>query len=210
MNKKHPGFLRGVRGDIRLVQLRACRDMRVNHEQVQSFLAVLLVNSGEQHTAGFETHHCSGREVGDRNKRLAYELFRLIIGVNARQDRAFRACAVVQRELQELLALRYGFAGKHLDCAEIGLTEGLEVYEVLEQRFNLDAGEVNRLGLGNGFTNGFRFGSFFRYAFFMHIIGSFVFADWFHCGESTCGSDVTRHNSLFPVFSGLFPKGQKP
>lgn len=82
--KKHLGFLRGVRGDIRLVQLRAGRDVRINHEQVQPFFAVLLVDSGEQHTAGFETHHRSGREIRDRNERLADELFRLIVGVNAR------------------------------------------------------------------------------------------------------------------------------
>ena len=82
--KKHLGFLRGVSDDIRLVQLRAGRDVRVNHEQVQPFFAVLLVDSGKQHTAGFETHHRSGREVGDRNKRLSNELFGLIISVNAR------------------------------------------------------------------------------------------------------------------------------
>ena len=82
--KKHLGFLRGVRDDIRLVQLRAGGDVRVNHQKVQPFFAVLLVDSGKQHTAGFETHHRSGREVRDRNKRLADELFRLVIGVNAR------------------------------------------------------------------------------------------------------------------------------
>ena len=128
---------------MRLVQLRAGGDVGVDHEQVQSFLAVLLVDGGKQHTTGFKTHHRSGRQVRDRNERLADELFGLIVGVNARQNRAFRACAVVQRELQELLALRYGFAGKHLDCAEIGLTEGLKVNELLEQGLDLDAGEVD-------------------------------------------------------------------
>ena len=82
--KKHLGFLRGVRGDIRLVQLRAGGDVRVNHQKVQPFLAVLLVDSGEQHTAGFETHHGTRRQIGDRHAGLADELFRLIIGVNAR------------------------------------------------------------------------------------------------------------------------------
>ena len=81
--KKHLGFLRGVCGSIRLIQLRAGGDVRVNHQKVQPFFAVLLVNSTQQHAAGFETHHRSGREVRDRNKRLADELFGLIIRVNA-------------------------------------------------------------------------------------------------------------------------------
>ena len=183
--------------------------MRVNHEQVQSFFAVLLVDSGEEHAAGFEAHHRSGREVRDRNERLADELFRLVEGVDAREDDARLAGAVVQGELQQLRGLGHGLAVEHLDRAEIGLTEGLEVYEVLEQRLDLDTGEVNRLGLDNGFTNGFRFGSFFRYAFFMHIIGSFVFADGLHCGETICKSGVTRHKPVFPVLSGFFSKGQK-
>ena len=82
--KKHLGFLRDVRGDIRSVQLRAGRDVRVNHEQVQPFLAVFLVDSGKQHTAGFETHHGTRRQIGDCHAGFADELFRLIIGVNAR------------------------------------------------------------------------------------------------------------------------------
>ena len=80
--KKHLGFLRGVRGDIRLVQLRAGRDVRVNHEQVQPFFTVLLVDSGKQHTAGFDAHHFPGRKIRDGDAGLADQLFRLIIGVN--------------------------------------------------------------------------------------------------------------------------------
>ena len=82
--KKHLGFLRGVSDVIRLVQLRAGRDVRIEHQEVQPFFAVFLVEGGEEHAAGFETHHRSGRQVRVCNERLADELFRLVIGVNAR------------------------------------------------------------------------------------------------------------------------------
>ena len=81
--KKHLGFLRDVCGSMRSVQLRAGGDVRVDHQQVQPFFTVLLVEGGEEHAAGFKPHHGSGWEVCDRNKRLANELFRLIISVNA-------------------------------------------------------------------------------------------------------------------------------
>ena len=50
---------------------------------MQLLLTVFLVDSTEKHAAGFKPHHGSGREVRDRNERLADELFGLIISVNA-------------------------------------------------------------------------------------------------------------------------------
>ena len=82
--KKHLGFLRGVSDDIRLVQLCTSRDVRVNHQKVQPFLTVLLVDSGEQHAAGFKTHHEAGRRAGDRYTGLADQLLRAVESVNAR------------------------------------------------------------------------------------------------------------------------------
>ena len=43
-----------------LVQLRACRNMVVHHEQVQLLFAVLLAYCGQQHTTGLNAHHGSG------------------------------------------------------------------------------------------------------------------------------------------------------
>ena len=49
---------------------------------------------------------------------------------------------IVQRELQKLLGLRYCFAGKHLDCSEIGLGESLKIHEILEQRLDFHLREI--------------------------------------------------------------------
>ena len=69
---------------MRLVQLRACGDVRIEHQEVQPFFAVLLVEGGEEHAAGFHAHHGPGRQVRDGNTGLADELLRLVESVNAR------------------------------------------------------------------------------------------------------------------------------
>ena len=125
--------------------------MRVNHEQVQPFLTVLLVEGGQEHTAGFHAHHGPGREIGDGHAGLADELLRLVEGVDAREDDARLAGAVVQGELQQLLGLGHGLAVEHLDRAEIALAEGLEIDEILEQGFDLHIGEVDFLFGGHRF-----------------------------------------------------------
>ena len=109
------------------------------------------MDRGEQHPAGFDAHHGAGREIRDRHAGLADELFRLIERVNAGQDRARFSCAVVQRELQQLLGLRHCFTGKNLDSAEIALGEGLKVDEILEQRFDFHIAEVDLLFDGSRF-----------------------------------------------------------
>ena len=58
--------------------------MRIEHQEVQPFFAVFLVEGGEEHAAGFESHHGTGRQVGDRHAGLADELLRLVESVNAR------------------------------------------------------------------------------------------------------------------------------
>ena len=73
--------------------------MRIDHEEVEFFFAVFFVDGGEEHTAGFDAHHGSGREVGDGDAGLADELFGFVEGVDAAQNGAVGACAVVESEL---------------------------------------------------------------------------------------------------------------
>ena len=81
-----------------LVQLRACRNMVVHHEQVQLLFAVLLAYCGQQHTTGLNAHHGSGGQVGDGDQGLAYQFFRLIVSVDTGEDGAVGAGAVIQSE----------------------------------------------------------------------------------------------------------------
>ena len=82
-----------------LVQLRACRNMIIHHEQVQLLFAVLLAYCGQQHTTGLNAHHGSGGQIGDGDQGLAYQFFRLIVSVDTGEDGAVGAGAVIQSEL---------------------------------------------------------------------------------------------------------------
>ena len=46
-------------------QLGAGGDGIGNHQQIQLFLTVFGVDSGDQHTAGLTAHHLAGRQVSD-------------------------------------------------------------------------------------------------------------------------------------------------
>ena len=65
--------------------------------------------------------------------------------MDAGQDGAIFARAVVKRELQQLLALRHGHAILDLNGAEVGLAERIEVHLVGEQRLDDHLGQVDRL-----------------------------------------------------------------
>ena len=179
-----------------------------------------LVDSGKQHAAGFETHHRSGRQVGYSNERFADELFRLVVGVDTREDCALGAGAVVQRELQQFLGFGHRLAGQDLHRPEIGLGESLKVHVVLEQRFDLYVGEVDLLFGGSrlrrflrglaGFLRGAGVAGTFEIGGNFHCLFALLYTLGLHGRESICRSDVTRHNSLFPAFSGIISKGQKP
>lgn len=82
-----------------LVQLCACRNVVIYHQQVQLLFAVLLAYCGKQHTVRLDAHHGSWREVSDGNEGLAYQLFRLIVCMNAGKDGTVGAGSVVQGEL---------------------------------------------------------------------------------------------------------------
>ncbi len=48
-----------------LVQLRAGRNRRIDHQEMEFFLVVFLVDGTDQHAAGITAHHLSGREIRD-------------------------------------------------------------------------------------------------------------------------------------------------
>ena len=99
---------------LKSIELRASRNLFINHQQVELLLALLLVDGGKEHTAGIDTHHRARRQVGDGDAGLADQLFRHIVVVNTAQNHAIRAGSVVEHEFQELLALLHGFAGLDL------------------------------------------------------------------------------------------------
>ena len=76
--------------------------MRVHHQQVKLLLAFFLVNSGDEHAIGLHAHHGSRRKVGDGDAGLAHQVLRLIERMDAGQDGAVFAGAVIQGELQLL------------------------------------------------------------------------------------------------------------
>ena len=127
------------------IELCAGGDVRIDHEQVQPLLVVFVVHGGNQHAAGVDAHHGPRREVDDGNAGLAHELFRLVIGVNAGENHAVRAGAVIERELQELLRLMHSLTRLDLHGAEIGLAERVKVHEIGKQRLDLHVGKVDLL-----------------------------------------------------------------
>ena len=131
--------------NLRLIQLRAGRDMVVHHQKMEFFLiaVLLVVHGGQKHAAGVDSHHGSRREIRDGDQCLADQLFRLIVSVNTGKDHAVCAGSIVQDELQELLGLRNCLAGFYLHRPEIGLAEGVKVHLLLEERLNLHIREVN-------------------------------------------------------------------
>ena len=149
-------FICGLILSPKSIHLRAGRDMIIEHEQMELLLALLGMHGGNQHAAGLNAHHRARRQVDDGQQGLADQLFRLIIGMDAAEDGALLASAVVEGELKQLLALLDSLAGKHLHRAEIGLGEGLKVDGILKQRLDDDLGEVDLLfdnrsgGFGSG------------------------------------------------------------
>ena len=90
----------------------------------------------QEHTAGFNSHHCSGRKVDDSDKSFAYKLFGLIESVDAAQYSAVCSRAVVKRELKEFLALLYRFAGLDLNGAEILFAECIKINRIFKERLD--------------------------------------------------------------------------
>ena len=121
------------------IQLRAGRDMVVNHQKMKFFVfaVLLVVHSGEKHSAGVDAHHLSRREIGDGDQGLADQLFRLIISMNSGKNDAVSAGSIVQSELKELFGLLYCLASLYLHRPEIGFAESVEIDLLLKERLNL-------------------------------------------------------------------------
>ena len=94
---------------------------------MELLLLAFLMNGGEQHAAGLDAHHRARRDVHDCHEVLAHELLRLIEGVDAGENGALGAGAVVKREAQELLAFLDRLAGTHAHDAHVGLGKRLKV-----------------------------------------------------------------------------------
>ena len=84
--------------------------MRIYHQQVELLFAVFVVNGRDEHTAGIDAHHRTGRKIRDGDTGLANQLFRLIIFMNSAQNDPICACSVVQSELQKLFGFLDGLA----------------------------------------------------------------------------------------------------
>ena len=77
-------------------------------------------------TAGIDAHHLARGQVDDGNGGLADKSLGLIVVVNAGEDHAVGTGAVVEHELQKLLALGHG--GAFLDLDPVSYTH-LDVYK---------------------------------------------------------------------------------
>ena len=61
---------------LKSIELRASRNMGIDHQQVQPLMAINLVDCRNQHSLGINAHHLSRRQVHDCNRGLADQLFR--------------------------------------------------------------------------------------------------------------------------------------
>ncbi len=51
-----------------LAELRSRRNRIVDHQEVQSFLALFRMDSGDEHTVAFQAHHFTRRQVDNCNQ----------------------------------------------------------------------------------------------------------------------------------------------
>ena len=78
-----------------LVHLCACRNVRIQHEKMELFLAVFMVDRGDQHATGVDAHHLARGQIGDGNTGLTDKLFRLIKLMNTTQNNAIFSTSIV-------------------------------------------------------------------------------------------------------------------
>lgn len=114
------------------------------------------MDGGDQHALRGDAHHHPGGQVHDGDGGLAHQLLGLIVFMDAAEDGSGAVRAVVQGELQQLLALADCLAGRDLHRPVVGLGEGLKVHRLLKEGLDLHVGEVDlRLLAGDG-GRGFR------------------------------------------------------
>ena len=146
--------------------------MVVDHQQMEIFFAVFLVDGADDHAAAVDAHHFAWWQVGDGDEGLADEFLWFVVFVDAGEDGSVFAGSVVQGELEELFTLWHGFAVENLDGAEVGFREGFEVDAVFEEWLDLYACEIDGLCLFRRWRLGFLF-----------LLCAW-FIEWLHCWEA--------------------------
>ena len=109
------------------------------------------MDGGDQHTTAGNAHHLAGRQVQNGDGGFADQLLRLIVLVDTGEDDTVGAAAVVQRELQQLVALFHRLTVLDLHGPVVGFEEGIEVHFLLHIGLQLDGGQ-------GGFLLGFLHG----------------------------------------------------
>ena len=66
-----------------LIQFSTSWYVVINHQKVKFFFSLFLMDCTEKHSAGFNSHHCSWRQVCNSDQGLAYQFFWLIISVDS-------------------------------------------------------------------------------------------------------------------------------
>ena len=163
--------------------------MRIEHQQVELFRSLLVMNGGNEHAAGVDAHHRARRQVRYSYAGLADELLGLVILMDAGENHAVCARAVIESELEKLFGLLDCLAVKHLDGAEIGLGEGIKIDEIGKQRLDLDLREVDLLLSLNSRRGG-------------RLFGLFIHIQRLHCGD---GKDISVIG-LLKWYSLYYPK----
>ena len=68
-NTSHVGGFVFLFTDAASIELRPCRDVVVDHEQVQVFFAVFLVDGADDHAAAVDAHHLAWWQVGESSSK---------------------------------------------------------------------------------------------------------------------------------------------
>ena len=102
---------------------------------------LLLVDGGDEHTVALLPHHLARGQVHDGDEGLAHEVLGLVPLAYAGEDLAVGAGAVVEDELEQLVALLDGLAALDLDDAEVALAEGVEIDVLGQLRLDLHGGQ---------------------------------------------------------------------
>ena len=180
-------------------QFRAGGDMGIQHQEMEFPFFPFHMFRAEQHPAGFDAHHLPGRQVHNGHTGLADQVFRIVVGLDAAEDDPVGAGAVVQGELEQLLALGHGGAFLDLDRAVVGLGKGVELDLLFEDRLALYlvdlVGGVRALGLDNAGTARCGGGSALR-ALLLGLLALLGHVERLHRREYYLGIIVTSHKFL--------------
>ena len=72
--------------DAASIQLGSRRNMVVDHQQMEIFLAVFLVDGADDHATAVDAHHFAWWQVGDGDQGFADEFLWFVVVVDAGED----------------------------------------------------------------------------------------------------------------------------